>query len=122
MRIFQIDNVVTDIIGSFYQPYKWMPLINNWTWTFLNDLSFFCDFEEFFLLRLEKSKFFAMKNSFFTRNGFAGIFRNRSQSCKSQTDASFEFPILFLGQNSNCIGISFEMNKIRPFFFRKSRL
>ena len=117
MCIFHVDNVITNIVCSFYQPNKRMTFKNRRFFTFHHHFGNIRNIQKRLFFTLEKPKFLTINVTFFLSNRFARIFGNTCQSSIGKLSSAFVFTRLFVRKNSDGIGISFEIYQICPFFF-----
>ena len=117
MRIFHVDNVITNIVCCFYQPNERMTFKNRWFFAFYYHFGSIRNIQKRLFFTLEKTKFLTINVTFFLSNCFARIFRNTCQSSIGKLSSAFVFTCLFVRKNSDGISISFEIYQICPFFF-----
>ena len=117
MRIFHVDNVITNIVCCFYQPNERMTFKNRRFFAFNYHFGSIRNIQKRLFFTLEKPKFLTINVTFFLSNRFARIFGNTCQSSIGKLSSAFVFTRLFVRKNSDGISISFEIYQICPFFF-----
>lgn len=115
MRILDVHNLITNVIGRFYQIYEGMAHISQ--------AAFYAGLTrnaQFFSYPLVDGDF-ALKETEFgmsaSQIGRKGIFDDGSQGGVSHDKPSVAPAFEVVGQQPECVGVSFEMNQVVPFPF-----
>ena len=110
MGIFDVHDLIADIVGRFDQIYQRVAAITDTTVGNTQHTQFVGDTDKVFPFRCEKAQL-----SFFSgQSRLIGIFYDRSQCRVGHDKSPFAPAFEFMGQQAECVGVSFEMGEVFP--------